>query len=399
MSYIQISAPPNPQVKGWRPFGLGFRPFFLLAGLSAVVLIVLWLSSWHGATSHAAQYYGHIHWHSHEMLFGFATAVIAGFLLTAVRNWTGRRTPDGLPLALLTLLWLLGRVLPWLTASPAALNALIDLAFLPALAAVLSPALWQGANRTNRLFVPLLLAMAFANALVHAQALGWSTASADRGIALMLDLVLLLLIFVGGRVMPFFTEKAIAGARPKRRPAIEAAGVGAVLLLAALHLAGLSGWPVALVLLVAGATQALRLAGWYDRRVWSIPILWVLYTGYAWLAVGLSLVGLSEMGWFAHSPAVHALTMGTLGVFTLGMMARVALGHTGRVMRSATSVNLAFVLANLAAGVRVFGPAFLPTWYVSWVLLAGALWVAAFAIFAWVYTPILLRPRADGRPD
>ena len=141
--------------------------------------------------------------------------------------------------------------------------------------------------------------------------------------------------------------------------------------------------------------------GWYDHGVWRIPLLWVLFTGYAWIVVGLGLLGLSHLypSLVSASPALHALTVGGIGVFTVGMMARVALGHTGRPLIPAKAINVAFVVINLAAVIRTFGPVLMPSWYVSWVMLAGLLWTVTFVIFTLIYAPILLKARADGRPD
>jgi uncharacterized protein involved in response to NO len=177
---------------------------------------------------------------------------------------------------------------------------------------------------------------------------------------------------------------------------VETAGYLLLGALPLLHLLGIGGAPLGVVLVGLALVQALRLAGWHDRRVWGVPILWVLYTGYGWLALGFLAEGLAALGRFPPSAATHALTAGAVGVLTLGMMARVALGHTGRPMRSAVAVDGAFVLANLAAGVRVLGPWLWPAWYPGWILLAGLLWVLAFAVFTLVYAPILLRPRVDG---
>jgi uncharacterized protein involved in response to NO len=399
---LQPSTAPTPapaaSVRGWRPFGLGFRPFFLLAGLGALALILLWLLLWHRG-ARAADYYGALGWHGHEMLFGYATAVIAGFLLTAVRNWTGRPTPTGWPLALLASVWLAGRLLPWIPGLAPLWIAGVDLAFLPLLALALARPLWGGANRVNRWFLPLLLAMALANGLVHAEAMGWAEGLAARGSMLMLVLILLTLVWVGGRVMPFFTGKALNGARPRNRPWVERAGFGLLLLLAALQLAALGGWALGLTAFALASVQAVRLAGWYDHRLWGVPILWVLYTGYLWLIAGFALFGLAALGGFPQNLALHALTLGAIGVFTLGMMARVALGHTGRPMVASKPLVLAFGLLNLAALVRVFAVYLVPVWYVGWILLSGLLWLLAFGAFAVIYVPILLRPRADGRPD
>jgi len=377
---------------------LGFRPFFLLAGLGAAALMLVWLASWGGGAGFQG-YYGPLGWHSHEMLFGYATAVIAGFLLTAVRNWTGVDTLQGYALGALAALWLAARLLALLPRDwlPEYLMAVVDLAFLPLLALALARPLLQTAAKNNLLFLPLLAAMALANLLVHLEALGVAT-TASRGNGLMLNLILLLMMIVGGRVIPFFTERAIPGAVARRSPWLEWLGFGALLSLTATELL----WPraslVAGLSLVLAVSQLLRLAGWHRRRVWSIPILWILYAGYAWLVAGLLLKGLGTAGLLAPNLAVHALTTGGIGVLTLGMMARVALGHSGRPLESARLTNLAFVLINLAAAARSLGPLLLPQWYLTWVHGAGGLWILGFAIFSLVYAPILLRPRADGRP-
>lgn len=398
MIVIRLEEPVPAAKGGWRPFGLGFRPFFLLAGLAGTVLVALWLWLWRSGRDPGA-YYGAIGWHSHEMLFGYTMAVASGFLLTAVRNWTGRPTPTGMPLALLVLLWLAGRLAPWAPGLPHGVITALDTAFLPALAIALAGPLWKGANKVNRVFLPLLLAMTVANGLVHADALGWFPGAAPRGIRLMLDLVMLLLVFVGGRVVPFFTEKAVAGAHPLRRQWVEVAGVTLLLLAAAMDVANAGGTVSGIVFSALAVVQGLRLAGWHDRGIWRIPLLWVLFTGYGWLVAGLFLTGLGRFGLLSPSLATHAVTVGGIGTLTLGMMARVALGHTGRPLRSSIAVNLAFVMVNLAAAVRVTGPWAFPAWYGIWIDLAGLFWMAGFAIFAAAYLPILLRPRVDGRPD
>lgn len=395
---IQIGEPPSPPVsgKGFALWALGFRPFSLAAGISAVLLLGVWLLRWQGLLAEPGYLVGTA-WHAHEMLFGYGAAVVAGFLLTAVRNWTGMDTPSGGPLAVLALLWLAARVLLLWPVVPGWLLALVDLAFLPAVATSLARPLWRGANRVNRVFLPLFAAMTLGNLLMHLDALGIAPGLWRAGSRLMLDLILLLLLFVGGRVMPFFTEKAVFGSKALTRPWVEKAGftlMGVYLLLDVLLPESLLFGAVALAL---AAVQMVRLAGWYHPGVWRIPVLWVLYSGYGWLILGLLLTTLSSWGAIPVSVALHALTVGAVGSMTLGMMARVALGHTGRQMITARAVNFAFVLLNLAALCRVFLPWILPQNYQLWVLLSGLVWLLAFAIFLWVYLPILLRPRVDGR--
>jgi len=337
-------------------------------------------------------------WHAHEMLFGYTAAVIAGFLLTAVRNWTGIETPTGVALATLTGLWLAGRIAPFLPLPEVAVAAL-NVAFFPALALSLYRPLRHGRNKVNRVFLALLTAMTVASLLVHLQSIGVTQNTAPRGVRLMLDVTLLTLLIVSGRVMPFFTERGVGGARPRSRVIVEQltfvlASLWLVtnLLLPASELAGVLALSLALI-------QAMRLVGWHDFRVWSIPILAVLYSGYIWLILGFALDGFAGLGYLPPSPALHALTVGAVRGFTLGMMARVSLGHTGRTMRSSIPTNIAFILLNAAALLRVFMTLFFPTQYGTWTLASGTLWTLAFALFLWVYTPILIAPRADGRPD
>jgi len=376
---------------------LGFRPFFLLAGLAALVLMALWLAQWSGWLA-PSDYYGVIGWHAHEMLFGYAAAVIAGFLLTAVRNWTGQPTPTGTPLGLLALLWLAARVLPF-TPAPPLLIAATDLAFLPLVAVGLAGPLFRGSNKVNRVMLVLLGLMSLANLMVHAEALGAGTGWARHGQDLMLDLVLVLILMLGGRVIPFFMEMAVEGGQAVRYRGVEIATfAGAVVLLVADLVLG-RGHPAAgVAALFLGLVQAIRLAGWHDARLWRLPMLWVLYAGYGWIVLSLLLRGLAAFDLFPASPALHAFTAGGIGVLTLGMMARVALGHTGRAIEPATPTALAFVLVNLATALRVFGPWALPQAAHWWIDAAGALWMLAFALFLIVYLPILWRPRVDGRP-
>ena len=385
---------------GLTVLALGFRPFFLAAGVSAVLSLLVWLAMLHGWIAMDG-YYAGTTWHAHELLFGYATAVIAGFLLTAVRNWTGMATATGAELAGLTLLWVAGRVAPF-TPLPGMLVALLDIGFPVLVAASLFKPLWRGSNPANRVFLALLGGMGGASALVHLQAMQITTGTALAGDRLMLGLILLTLLVVAGRVLPFFTQAAIPGIAPGSKPWVERLGFALAVGWVAADTAAWVGLPVAgLAAALAFAlalVQGLRLAGWHDRRVWAIPILAVLYSGYGWLILGLILNGLAHLGLLPPFPALHALTIGAVGVFTLGMMARITLGHTGRAMVPARLTVVAFVVLNLAAAVRVFAPLVWPTAQGVWLNVSGSLWILAFGLFLWVHAPMLLAPRADGRP-
>ena len=381
--------------RGMALFALGFRPFFLAAGIYAVLLMGLWLVVLQGSLSLGAL--SPPVWHGHEMLFGFAVAVIAGFLLTAAQNWTGIPMPSGRPLAALFLLWLAGRLGFLIPGLPAGLVSLVDLSFLPLLALALALPIHKAKQLHNYPFPVLLLTLTVANALVHLQALGW-TSTARLGLYLATYVVVAIMVIMGGRVIASFTDNKL-GTRARRWPLIErlvpAVTLGA--LLAALIAP--ASLVTALLAAVAATVHGIRLAGWYTRKYWAVPLLWILHLGYAWITLGFVLLALSAAGMSAAAvSALHAFTAGGIGVLTLGMMARVSLGHTGNPLEPAPVMTLAFVAINLAALVRVVLPLFFPAAYAPIMTAAGVVWVAAFGVFVVVYAPKLLRPRADGKP-
>ena len=390
------SPPGTPsKPRGMALFALGFRPFFLAAGIYAVLLMGLWLVVLQGGLSLGAL--SPPVWHGHEMLFGFAVAVIAGFLLTAAQNWTGIPMPSGRPLAALFLLWLAGRLGFLIPGLPAGLVALVDLSFLPLLALALALPIHKAKQLHNYPFPVLLLTLTVANALVHLQALGW-TSTARLGLYLATYVVVAIMVIMGGRVIASFTDNKL-GTRARRWPLIErlvpAVTLGA--LLAALIAP--ASLVTALLAAVAATVHGIRLAGWYTRKYWAVPLLWILHLGYAWITLGFVLLALSAAGMSAAAvSALHAFTAGGIGVLTLGMMARVSLGHTGNPLEPAPVMTLAFVAINLAALVRVVLPLFFPAAYAPIMTAAGVVWVAAFGVFVVVYAPKLLRPRADGKP-
>ena len=394
-----FSEPPKPKLTYTGPtvLALGFRPFFLLAALSATLLMGLWLAFW-GGNLEAGAYYGTIGWHSHEMLFGYTTAVIGGFLLTAVRNWTGVNTPMGRPLGLLVALWLAGRLVGVFSGFlPGWMIALTDLLFLPVLALSIKPALWMGEQKINRIFVPLLLAMALANLLTHFQALGIAE-TGNAGTEMMIYLVMLLVLIITGRIVPAFTGGAIPLARPKRYKSMKMATPALVCALIVTLLVYPNPWLMGAISLAIAITQAIRLSGWHHPNAWRIPILWVLYIGFIWIIIGFLMLGLAPLELFPANLAKHALTAGGVGVLTLGMMSRVALGHTGRPIISSALVNLSFLVLNLGVAVRVLAPIIAPGQYTTWVQLSGGLWTLCFLVYFLSYLPILTRPRVDGRP-
>ncbi|TAN66266.1 MAG: NnrS family protein [Methylobacter sp.] len=378
-------------------FALGFRAFFALAGLAALILIVFWNAMFNGTLT-AEHYFSNTYWHAHEMLLGYAVAVIAGFLLTAVKNWTGKPTLIGDPLAGLCLLWLYGRILPFYAGVlPDALIALVDFSFLPALAYQVSKPIIEAKQYRNLFFIGLLLLLALGNGLIHIEMLGLQDNTAATGIQLVVATIIILILVIAGRVFPFFTERGIPGTLIIKNPLLDSLSVASAVIVFALQLFGISGTLLALAAGVAVAVNAARLAGWYVQRILYVPLLWVLYAGYGWIILGFMLTVLSAYSVVPSSLALHAFTLGGIGVLTLGMMARVSLGHTGRAMKASNAIAIAFALINLAALFRVLLPIAMPDWYENLLYVSILLWLAAFSLFVFVYAPILTRARIDGQ--
>ena len=378
-------------------FALGFRPFFLLAGWLAILLMAFWVPVFVGGVPFDT-YYGQIDWHSHEMIFGYTVAVIAGFLLTAVRNWANTPTPSGLPLAGMSALWLVARILPILVAIfPRWLIAAADLAFLPTFAIGIAVPLLKNNEKQNLIFLPLLAVLWSADLLVHADVLGLAPNLARKGVLLGLDVIILVIVIMGGRVIPFFTERALSVVLKRWRIVEWLSPVSVILFLVAELFRPDSVTSASLAALAACANGA-RLAGWYTPRYWRVPLLWVLHLGYGWIVVGFYLKAGTALGLVPPQFTIHAFTVGGIGVLTLGMMARVSLGHTGRPLKVGAAMTTAFVLINLAAVGRGLLPPFFPQFFSQLIVASGAFWIAAFTIFIIVYTPILIQPRVDGRP-
>jgi uncharacterized protein involved in response to NO len=386
-------------------FALGFRPFFLMAGLAAVLLMATWIAVLQGLVAAPAYFDragGAAGWHSHEMLFGYVVAVVAGFLLTSVRNWTGLPTASGAGLAGLVALWLAARVTPFFVGDASARwIAALDLAFLPVLAVSIAIPLVRKLQLRNFVFVLVLVVLTAANLLIHLQALGITATTARLGTFLAADLIVVLIAIIAGRVFPFFTRAALPGSEPRSWTALDILSIASVVALAVLRPFTPAPLPLSLVCAVAALAtlcHGVRLGAWYDRRIWSKPLLWVLFLGYAWLVAGFALTALAWVLPLGSLLGLHALTAGGMGTVTLGMMARVALGHTGRAFTPARVVVVGFALVPLATGVRVLVPLLTPQWYASLLTSAALLWIAAFLAFVFVYAPILASPRADGRP-
>ncbi len=383
------------------PFAYGFRPFFLLAGLYAVVAMAAWLWLYPLGPVVASGIPPQL-WHGHEMIFGFIAAAITGFMLTAVPSWTGGRGFAGKPLMLLAALWLLGR-LAVSFAEPLGLRWLLlaELAFLPAVIVTLAPSLLGKRSRNSPLLLVLLLFWV-ADAIFVASVLRGDVALASSALRAALNLTLVLITVIGGRIVPAFTGNALRArgddVAMRRWPAVEVTAIAATLGFGIADTLAPQQAITASLAAIAALAHVVRLSGWHGHRTWRMPILWVLHVAYLWLPLGLAMkavhAGLGA-GWAVHW--MHALGAGAAGMMIMAVMTRAALGHTGRPLVVRPAVAIAYGLLAAAVFVRVLGPALAPGAYLTTLLLSGGAWLAAFLVFVVVYAPILTGPRADGQ--
>ncbi|MEO5336071.1 MAG: NnrS family protein [Magnetospirillum sp. WYHS-4] len=381
----------------------GFRPFFLFCVLYAVVAPIAWAGIFaHGMAFPQAM--NPALWHGHEMVFGFAAAAVAGFLLTAVPNWTGGDTLHGWPLGVMAAFWLAGRAGFWLIDGlPTVAVTLLDLPLLLLLAYFIGRQIVLARNQRNYIFIGLLGAYAVGNLLVHLELLGLASGTGAKGTYLGLYSVLVMLTVVTGRVVPSFTANALRMQNRlldiKTAPNVEAGAVNAVLATIVADLA-LGASPVTgLLALTAAGMLALRMGDWGTRQTIHSPIVWVLHLGHGWLVAAFALKGIGDLTHlFPSTVALHAFTTGAVGVMLIAIASRAALGHSGRPLVLPRFVPAAYVLVALGALIRVLGPILLPSAYVWVMAAASVVWSAGFGLFGVIYWPILTRPRIDGKP-
>ena len=387
---LRLAGEPLPPPPGPVLLATGFRPFFLGAALFAVVSIPLWMVL---LTAGGRTGLPGAQWHAHEMVFGYGGAVLAGFLLTAVRHWSGgRATAANLPLALLVLAWLAGRIvhLPGV-ADVGALAAAPDVAWLLGVTVAIGRPLVAAGSKRNYGF---LLALPALTGLTVALHLGRWDGSFLLELALMIFVAILAV--VGGRIVPLFTRNA--------RPALGVESIAAVEPLVPLGLALVVIAPFlrsipgarAVFLVIGGAILVARMSRWRALGTRDEPLLWILHVGCWWLPLGLFLLAAGAMGWIPLAVGTHALGAGALGSLTVGMLARVSLGHTGRPLTAPRSATIAFVAVVLAGILRTVAPLFgTPTGMLHG---ASTLWAVGFLAFLIGYARILVTPRADGKP-
>lgn len=385
-----------------RLFGDGFRVFFLAASLFALLSIGVWaallaITATGGNVLLPTAVAPHL-WHAHEMIFGYGAAVLGGFFLTAVPNWTGARAAPHLFIAGVAGLWLVGRIGVWGSGSlPAGLVALADLAFVPVLAAKLLTQLLKRPKPQQMILLALLLLYWAANLMVHLEWMGWSDDSLWAGLRAGLLTVSVLIMVLGGRVTPGFTRNAMVQSGretglPWNPMPLAAVAIAAAVLVPLGLMLGVPGWGVGLAALIAGGAGLLRVVLW--RGLWTKgrPILWVLHLSYAMNALGFVAYGLANLGLGSEIAALHVLGIGGVGGMTLAMMSRAALRHSGRALVAPRPVAVAYALIPLAALTRYVGST-LPTLYYPGVFMAAGLWTLAFTLFTAALWPAFTSPR------
>jgi uncharacterized protein involved in response to NO len=371
-------------------FAYGFRPFFLGAGLWAAFGILLWLPQYLGLLAIPTAF-GALDWHIHEMMYGYVAAAIAGFLLTAIPNWTGRLPVSGWPLAALAALWLAGRIAILCSGKIGGIAAAaIDVSFLVTLAAVAAREIVAGKNWRNLRVLVVLGVLALGNVVFHAEVL--TKGAADYGIRIAIGAAILLISLVGGRIVPSFTNNWLARNNPGRLPAPFSRYDGVTVALSALALVAWIAAPAHAVtggvLVAAGILQSVRLARWAGERTLADRLVLVLHVGYAFVPLGFLLIGISALTEIVPASAgIHAWTAGAIGLMTLAVMTRATLGHTGQALHAGPATQAIYACVLIGALLRVCAAA-----HGSMVLLeaGGTLWIAGFAGFVLVYAPLLV---------
>ncbi|MCF8157403.1 MAG: NnrS family protein [Rhodoferax sp.] len=380
--------------KGWPFLRLGFRPFYICGALAAALLVPLWVAIFLGVLPWQTAVPGLL-WHAHEMLYGFAMAIVVGFLMTAGKTWTGLATPRGPLLGALALLWLAARLAGMGGATW--LYALLDVLLLPVIAVIFATLLLRSKNYRNLPLAMILLLLATANGVFHLAVNGWLDVAPMRPLHAALALITLIECVIAGRVIPAFTMAANPGLKLVASPWVErlALGLTAVGLLLWVFLP--DGWLAAIVLVAAAVAQLWRFLGWRSKLALCKPVVWILHFAYAWIPLALLMLALAQVGLLSVSVGVHALGLGATGGLIIGMITRTARGHTGRSLVISWVEVLTYVLVMVAAFSRLLAMLLPPVYYAAFLVLAAITWSLAFLIYLWKYTPWLLQTRLDGK--
>lgn len=382
-------------------WSIGFRPFFFSGALASVFLVLFWAIVFFNETLPVG-YFDPINWHAHEMIYGFVISIVSGFLLTASANWTRTQPLSGNKLKLLFSLWIAGRAALILSLFDLPVSYwiyfLIDMLFLPALIYFLSGPLIMARQIRNIQFLFVLFLLMIGNLLIHLASLNVINYEfAGRGIYLAVNLIILIVVIIGGRIVPFFSMNAVPGMQVKKYDYVEYAVAISLWLFILLDFFKPQTSLTGSLALMAGVINLIRISGWQSWKTFRNPLLWILHLGYLWIIGGFFLVAMSDLtGVLPRSVAVHAFTAGAIGTFIIGMISRVSLGHTGRPLILPGGFIFSYYLITVSAFLRViFG--FFPDYYNPGILLSGICWAGSFLLYLIYYSHILFLARPDGR--
>ena len=392
---------PGPAASRVALFALGFRPFFLGAAILALISMGLWVGMWRFGLPLQFSAVSSSLWHAHELIYGYAMAVIAGFLLTAVRNWTGIQTITDLKLCALFACWAAARVIFFFGDAGLVAAATFDMVFVIALIVSVARPVVEVRQWRQLAILSKLIIFGAGNLLFYAGALGYPEHGASWGIYAGLYVVIGLILTMGRRVIPAFIEGGVGyPVNLVNRRWLDLSSmvlfVPFFVLDTFTQLKGYAGALAAALFVL----HCIRAAGWHTPGIWRKPLLWSLFCAYLSIIAGFGLYALSIFfGLTSHVVAIHAFTVGGIGLITISMMCRVSLGHTGRDVHAPPwMVGWALAFIAVAFVVRVIFPMAGQQQYLLWLLLSALAWILGFTLFLVVYLPMLLRPRADGRP-
>lgn len=382
-------------------FNLGFRPFFLCASLYAAISVLVWGLIYTGKLQHHFVFSSPMIWHAHEMVFGYAVAVIAGFLLTAVKNWTGIQTPNGWKLLSLVLIWLFARLLAFVpNHSLFHWQFALDNVFLILLILSIAIPIIKSGNKRNLVIVTKIILILASNIVFYLGVIGYLEDGERIGLYSAIYLILALILTLARRVIPTFIERGVGYPVTLRNSTwVDLSSLFLFLIFWIAEIIEPNSGVVAVLAGLLFVIHSIRLSGWHTSGIWKQPLLWVLFIAYGFLTLGFLLKALA---WFidvSPSLALHAFTYGGIGMITIGMMARVTLGHTGREIYAPAKIHsVMFVSLLIGAIIRVLVPLFEPMQYSLWITLSYLLWSFAFGLFVINYAPKLIQARVDGKP-
>jgi len=387
-------------VTGLALWSRGFRPFFLGASVFAIASMVAWLVIYRFGFQLALEGLSIFQWHAHEMLFGYSMAVIAGFLLTAAWNWTNQKTASGFGLAMIFLFWFAARVLMFSGTAYISYAAASDMAFMAGLAFAVARPIIKVRQKRQTMVLLLVFLLTVANALFYLGVFGVLDQGVRLGVEGGLFLVLGMVLFMGRRVIPFFTERGVGypvKLKNSRRNDI------AMFILFPTFVITEVVFPrsIAGALLAGGMllSNSIRINGWHTLGVWKKPLLWGLFASFLMINLGFLLRALTPVSTLPDYLYIHAFAVGGIGVLTVSMMARVTLGHTGRnIYETPLLMTVLLACMVLTATIRVFFPMMDPVHYQLWIVVAGIMWIISFTLFSIIFIPMLLKPRIDATP-